>query len=201
MAFAGKRMELRITVLNEISQTQEDKYVFSHRGISLGFASSIFLPQLPAQSHGQLSVTLVSLTPPELMGYVNVFPEHATLRLPAGYAPSFIDLPGISYCKPQLGPASPGYGARGCLIPLQSVHLPSPTFRTQLTRVLPLRLTQHTHEPGSPSFQPLAPAVAEEERVKPGPQELKRSMCVCYQGKGSEKAGVQARPGTYGSLT
>lgn len=52
MVFAGKQMELRITVLNEISQTREDKYVFSHRGISLGFASSIFLHHLPTQSHG-----------------------------------------------------------------------------------------------------------------------------------------------------
>lgn len=29
MAFAGKRMELRITVLNEISQTLEDKCFLS----------------------------------------------------------------------------------------------------------------------------------------------------------------------------
>lgn len=100
MAFAGKRMELRITVLNEISQTWEDKYVFSHRGISLGFASSIFLHHLPTQSHGPLSITLISLAPSELAGYVNIFPERATLRLPAGYPPSFNDLPRISYCKP-----------------------------------------------------------------------------------------------------
>lgn len=144
MACAGKQIQLRITVLNEISQTREDKYVFSHHGISLGFASSIFLHHLPTQSHGQLSITLVSLSPSELMGYVNIFPERATLRLPAGYPPSFINLPHISNCKPQLGPASLRSGTRGCLIPLQSVTChPQPSGLSSSE-------SSHTHSHNTP---------------------------------------------------
>lgn len=76
MASAGKWIEVKITVLNEISQTREDKYVFSHSGISLGFVSSIFLHHLPTQSHSQSSITLVSLT--HLSTWV-------TLHLPRGH--------------------------------------------------------------------------------------------------------------------
>lgn len=91
-ACAGKHLELKITVLNEISQAQEDKSVFSHSGIGLGFVSSIFLRHLSAQSRSQLSIMLVSLT--QLSTWVLCTPFQSIY--PAGCPPSFINLPYIS---------------------------------------------------------------------------------------------------------
>lgn len=147
MAFAGKWMELKSTVLNEISQTREDKYVFSHSGISLGFVYSIFLHHLPTQSHSQLSITLVSLTPFKHTGYVYVFPEHTTLRLPAGYPPSFINLLHIVYCK--LGPISMRSSAQGCLLPFhpQPSGLSSGESSPTHSYNTPMNLGSHSPSP------------------------------------------------------
>lgn len=70
MAFAGKGTEAKITVLNEISQTPEDKCVFSPSGITLGCVSvSTTSPHSPTANHP----SRLSLTPCKHMGYITSF--------------------------------------------------------------------------------------------------------------------------------